>query len=99
MVEEFLEDQMTTIAETEEYEVLALEVMPVHIHLFVSAPPFEFPTDIFKGFRGVMALRLFKKFPELRDKFWKGRFWSPSCYVGTAGHVSAARASRRCFEC
>ena len=46
---------MANIAETKEYEVLALEMMPVHIHLFVSAPPFESPTDIVKVFRGARA--------------------------------------------
>jgi len=85
---------MATIAETKEYEVLALEMMPVHIHLFVSAPPFESPTDIVKVFEGVTALRLFKKFPELRNKCWKGKLWSPGYFVGAAGHVSAETIQR-----
>ena len=89
LVKEFLEDQIATIADTKGYEVLALEVMPDHVHLFVSATPFDSPTGIVKVFKGVTALRLFKKFPELRNKYWKGKLWSPSYYVGTAGHVSA----------
>jgi putative transposase len=88
-VKEFLEDQMHTIAETKDYEMLELKVMPDHVHLFISAPPFEAPTAIVKIFKGVTALRLFKKFPELKNKFWKGKLWSPSYYIGTAGHVSA----------
>jgi putative transposase len=88
-VKEFLEDQIATIADTKGYEVLALEVMPDHVHLFVSATPFDSPTGIVKVFKGVTALRLFKKFPELRGKYWKGKLWSPSYYMGTAGHVSA----------
>ena len=88
-VKEFLEDQIATIAETKGYMVLALEVMPDHVHLFVSAPPFDSPTGIAKVFKGVTALRLFKKFPELRNKYWKGKLWSPSYYVGIEGHVFA----------
>jgi putative transposase len=88
-VKQFLEDQIHTIAATKNYEVLALEIQPDHIHLFVSAPPFDAPTGIIKVFKGVTALRLFKKFPELRNEFWKGKLWSPSYYVGTAGRVSA----------
>jgi len=88
-VKEFLEDQIYTIAATKECEILALEVMPDHIHLFISTTPFEAPTSLVKVFKGVTALRLFKKFPELRDKYWKGKLWSPSYYVGTAGRVSA----------
>jgi len=88
-IKEFLEDQIYTIAATKEWEVLALKVMPDHIHLFISTTPFESPTGIVKVLKGVTALRLFKKFPELRNKYWKGKLWSPSYYVGTAGHVSA----------
>ncbi len=88
-IKEFLEDQIYTIAATKECEVLVLEVMPDHIHLFISTTPFEYPTGIVKVLKGVTALRLFKKFPELRNKYWKGKLWSPSYYVGTAGHVSA----------
>ena len=68
--------------------------MPDHIHLFISTTPFESPTGIVKVFKGVTALRLFKKFPELRDKYWKGKLWSPSYYVGTTGHVSAETIKR-----
>ena len=88
-VKEFLEDQVHTIAATKDCEVLALEVMSDHIHLFLSTTPFDSPTGLVKVFKGVTALRLFKKFPELRNKYWKGKLWSPSYYVGTAGHVSA----------
>ena len=52
-VKEFLEDQIATIAETKEYEVLALEVMPDHIHLFVSATPFDSATGIFARATGI----------------------------------------------
>jgi len=92
-VREFLEEQIKTIAETKGWEIIELEVMPDHIHLFISAPPFEAPTNIVKILKGVTAKRLFEKFPELREKeFWGGHIGhigSPSYYVGTAGHVSA----------
>lgn len=89
-INEFLEEQIKTIAETKGWKIIELEVMPDHIHLFISAPPFEAPTDIVKILKGVTAKRLFERFPELRKKeLWRGHLWSPSYYVGTAGHVSA----------
>jgi len=89
-VKEYLEDLIKTIAETKGWKVIELEVMPDHIHLFISAPPFEAPTDIVKVLKGVTAKRIFEKFPELKKKeFWGSSLWSPSYYVGTAGHVSA----------
>ncbi|MHA1409142.1 MAG: IS200/IS605 family transposase [Candidatus Odinarchaeia archaeon] len=89
-VKKFLEDQIKTIAETKGWGIIELEVMPDHIHLFISTPPFEAPTNIVKILKGVTAKRLFEKFPELREKkIWEGHVWSPSYYIGTAGHISA----------
>jgi len=68
-VKEFLKEQIYTIVATKDYEVLALGIMPDHLHLFISASPTESPMAIIKIFMGVTALRLFKKFPELRDRY------------------------------
>ncbi|RLJ04948.1 MAG: IS200/IS605 family transposase [Candidatus Aenigmatarchaeota archaeon] len=88
-VKEFVEEQLKTIAETKGWKIEELEVMPDHIHMFISAPPFESPTAIVKVVKGVTARRIFDKFPHLRKVFRRGSVWSPSYYVGTAGHVSA----------
>ena len=88
-IKAFIEEQMHTISEAKGYTVLELEVMPDHIHLFISAPPFEAPTNIVKILKGVSSLRLFKRHPELKSEYWNGHIWSPSYYVGTAGNVSA----------
>jgi len=88
-VKEFVEEQLKTIAETKGWKIEELEVMPDHIHMFISAPPFESPTAIVKVAKGVTARRIFDKFPHLRKVFRGGSVWSPSYYVGTAGHVSA----------
>jgi len=86
---EFVEEQLRTIAEAKGWEIEELEVMPDHIHLFIPAPPFESPTAIVEVVKGVTAKRIFDKFPHLRKVFRRGSVWSPSYYVGTAGHVSA----------
>lgn len=88
-VKEFIEEHIKTIAATKGWEVLELRVMPDHIHLFISAPPSDSPTGIVKVLKGVTALRLFKKHPELEKEYWGGHIWSPSYYVGTAGYISA----------
>lgn len=93
-VEEFLKNCLQTICETKKWELLEMEVMPDHIHIFISAPPFDAPTDIVKVLKGVTARRLFMDFPQLKKKLWKGSIWSPSYYVGTAGHVSAETIKR-----
>ncbi len=83
------ESILTTICDTKNWRILELVVMEDHIHIFLTASPFESPTDIVKILKGVSAKQLFAQHPELRNALWKGALWSPSYYVGTAGEVSA----------
>ena len=71
------------------WSVLALEVQPDHIHLFVSIPPSTSVADAVKILKGSTARKLFVRFPELKKQLWGGHLWSPSYYVGTAGNVSS----------
>lgn len=87
-IKDFLVECIETIAATKGWKILELRVQPDHIHLFISASPLDSPTAIVKILKGTTALRLFKKFPLLSQKFRKGNLWSPSYYIGTAGYVS-----------
>jgi putative transposase len=68
-VKEFLEEIFQKIAEEYGFEILAMEVMPDHIHLFVSASPKYAPSTVVKILKGVSAKKLFQQFPELRQKY------------------------------
>jgi len=55
---------------TDEYkelklEMLALEIMPDHLHLFVGAKPTHISCVIVKQLKGVSAFRLREQFPDL----------------------------------
>lgn len=76
------------------YEVKGLEVMPDHIHLFISVPPAEAVATAVKLVKGASARRLFVRFPHLKKRLWGGHLWNPSYYVGTAGHVSSETIQR-----
>ena len=71
------------------WSVLALEVQPDHIHLFISIPPATSVADAIKILKGSTARKLFVKFPELKKQLCGGHLWSPSYYVGTTGNVSS----------
>lgn len=89
IVKEFLEDQIKTIAKSKEWNIIDLQIMPDHIHLFISTKPYISPTNIVKILKGITALRIFEKYPDLKQKeFWNRGLWSPSYYVGTAGTVT-----------
>ena len=48
-----------------ESEILALEIMPNHLHLFVGVKPTHIRSVIVKQLKGVSVIRLREQFPEL----------------------------------
>ena len=84
-----LENLFHAIAHEHGMEVLAVDVQPDHIHLFVSFPPALSISDAVKLLKGISARQLRLMFPALRQRTRSDRLWAPSFYVGTAGHVSA----------
>jgi putative transposase len=77
----------------------ALEVMPDHLHLFVSAPPQYSPSHLVKVFTGGSGRKLLRMFSCLAKKTGRGTLWAPSYSVGTAGNGSAGVIRRDIEEC
>lgn len=67
-------------------QIEALEIMPDHVHLFVSAPPTDAPQHLANQFKGYTSRILRAEFPHLRSRL--PTLWSRSYYVGSAGLVS-----------
>lgn len=76
------------------WEVIALEVMPDHVHVFASTPPTVKPADVVKVLKGVSARKLLLEFPHLERNTGRGTFWAPSYFIATAGNVSAETIRR-----
>src|SRR3989338_3774187 len=73
-----------------EWKLIEMEIMPDHVHLFVSAHPKQSPLEIVKKLKGISARLIFKKYPKFQKKeFWGKHLWSGGYYVGTAGIVTA----------
>lgn len=68
------------------WEILALEIMPDHVHLFLSAPPYFSPHIILRKIKGRSARILRQEFPELLKL---PSMWTRSYFVSTAGNVSS----------
>ncbi len=83
-----------TICDTKGWTLVEAQYMPDHVHIVLFCTPFEKPVDIVKILKGVTTKQLFALHPELRDIFEYGHLWSPSYYIGTAGHVSAEVITR-----
>lgn len=74
---------MYQMAEEYKFKILAIEVMPDHIHLLLSCKPQFFISDMIKIFKGNLARRLFLDYPKLKDSLWGGHLWNPSYFVAT----------------
>jgi putative transposase len=84
-----LENLLHVIAKQHGMTVLAVDVQPDHVHLFVSMPPTISIADGVKLFKGISARQLRLMYPDIRKRTRSDRLWAPSYYAGTAGHVSA----------
>lgn len=68
------------------WDILALEVAPDHIHLFISVKPTDTPHLIIKAFKGRSSRYLRQEFPELLKL---PSLWTSSYFVSTAGNISS----------
>jgi putative transposase len=82
------------IAAEHDFEISAMEVMPDHVHLFISAHPKYAPGELVKKLKGQTGRWLFMEFPEIKNKLWKGHLWNSSTYYGTVGDVSRETVER-----
>ena len=77
----------------------ALEIMPDHLHFFVSAHPKWAPMRMVKLLKEETSRRLRAKYATIRQTRENPNgestdFWATGYYCGTAGHVSAAQVAR-----
>jgi putative transposase len=82
------------ICHERKWRIGALEIQPDHLLLFFCWPPSVAIAKAVKILKGTTARLLFLDFPAIQQKLWNGALWSPSYYVGTAGHVSAQTIQR-----
>jgi len=86
-VKERLETIFQEIATDRGLEMLAQEIMPDHIHIFISSPPKNSPALIVNWLKGISA--------RIYNHRYKPRIrWTRSYYVGTAGEVTAETIRR-----
>ena len=75
-----------------DWPVIALEVMPDYVHVFVKAHPGLSPSYIANQLKGLTSRVLREEFPRLRSRL--PTLWSRSYFAATAGAVSAAAVQR-----
>lgn len=71
-----------------EWNVIALEVMPDHVHMFIGVDPDVSPTQVMHRLKGFTSRVLRKEFPHLLKL---PSLWTRSYFVSTAGNVSSQK--------
>ena len=85
------------IARKEGITLITQEILPDHVHLFITAHLKFAPANLIKIFKGLAAKKLFEKHPEITNTLANGHLWNPSYYVGTFGDTTKD-VVRMCIE-
>ena len=83
-----IKDYLNDLAKEYSFSIMAMEVMPDHIHILVDCKPQFFPSDLIKILKGNTARWLFMKHPELKKQLWGGHLWNPSYCIVTVSDRS-----------
>lgn len=86
-IKEILIEIINGQCEDKGWKVFALEVMPDHVHLFISIQPRWSIDKVVKQLKGNTSTQLRRIFPELKARTRKA-LWAKGYYETTAGYVS-----------
>ena len=93
-----IENDLYFICTRNMWHPLALEIMPDHIHFFISAHPKWAPMRIIQLLKQETSKHLRQKYAIIRQTRTTDDFWATGYYCGTAGHVSADQVARYILE-
>lgn len=84
-IDQRVKELLEKIASGYQFKILAMEVMPDHIHLLLDCKPQFYIPDMVRIMKGNTARRLFIEYPELKGSLWSGHLWNPSyCVVSVS---------------
>ncbi len=91
-VGERLDELIRQKADERGWEIIALEVMPDHVHLFVKHDPKSAASYVANQFKGFTSRVLRSEFPHLKSRM--PTLWSSSYFAASVGAVSAATVQK-----
>jgi putative transposase len=93
-IEEEVKEHLQETAKDLQINIIAMEVMPDHIHLLVDCKPQFRPSDAIKILKGNTARWMFIAHPELKKHLWGGHLWNPSYFIATVSDRSLEQVER-----
>ena len=89
-----LKEMLQQLAAEYQFRIMAMEVMPDHVHLLLDCRPQFRISDMVKILKGNTARWLFIKRPELKASLWGGHLWNPSYCAVTVSDRSREQVTR-----
>ena len=83
-----LQKMFTTIGENYGISVIEFNHDNDHLHVLFSAKPVSELSKFINSYKSATSRVVKRKYPEVKKKLWKEKFWSNSFYLATAGWVS-----------
>lgn len=80
-----LKEMVAEILKEKDCPLVAVETEVDHIHVVFRCKPTVAIADLVNRLKGATAYKLFREFPALRNRLWKGHLWSPAYFVVTVG--------------
>ncbi|MEG4805536.1 IS200/IS605 family transposase [Microcoleus sp. ARI1-B5] len=90
-IAERLQQIICDVCNENRWRIIAMEIMPDHVHLFINAKPIDDPATIIRKIKGRASHHLRKEFPELLKL---PTLWTPSYFVSTAGIICTETVKR-----
>jgi putative transposase len=90
-IAERLQQVICDVCNENRWKIVAMEIMPDHVHLFLNAKPTDNPSQIMNRIKGRASHHLRKEFPELLKL---PTLWTPSYFVSTAGNICTETVKR-----
>lgn len=93
VIEQDIKDYLMETLKSLAMDIMAMEVMPDHIHLLVNCKLQLRLSDAIKILKGNTARWLFLYHPEIKKQLWGGPLWNPSYFVATVSDRSLTQVT------
>ena len=86
MVKSLLEYDIQLVSSWKDVKIMEMNVQIDHVHMVCSIPPKLSVSDYMGVLKGKTAIKLFKTYPNLKQKpYWGNHFWSRGYFISTVG--------------
>lgn len=73
------------IASHFDFEIDRCEVAEDHVHILISFPPRFSVARVVGVLKSISGSKIFRQFPEVKNKLWGGHFWEQGYFYRTVG--------------